>query len=60
MMIAIKDCYGHTLLEIDEKRFPLQMPVLTIRGEKEYAIHLNYAKDEENKPTDKIKSVNMR
>lgn len=58
-MIPIKDCYGHVLMEIDEKRFPLSMEVMTIHGNHDYKIHVTYVKDENKQPTKKIKSVNM-
>ncbi len=58
-MIPIKDQYGHTIIEIDEKRFPLTMPVKTKLGDREYKIIVSYVKDEFGKVTNKIKSVNM-
>lgn len=58
-MIPIKDHYGHTLIEIDEKRFPLKMEAVTKFGSKEYKINITYVKDSEGKPTKTIKSVNM-
>lgn len=58
-MIPIKDAYGHTLIEIDEKRFPLTMQATTIHGEIDRKIIITYVRDEHKQPTKKIKSISM-
>jgi hypothetical protein len=57
-MILLKDKDGNILLELDENRFPISLPIKTVWGLKEYQINLFYLKDKNGVLTDNIKSLN--
>lgn len=57
-MIALKDKYGRTLLELEEDQFPLKIPIETSLGE--YKIYLNYKFIEtEGQKERKVSSINV-
>ena len=58
-MIKLKDREGNVILELDEERFPISMPIKTVWGEREYQVNLYYLKDKKGIVTDSIKSLNI-
>jgi hypothetical protein len=57
--IPITDKDGNILLELDENRFPITLPVKTVWGLKEYKINIFYLKDKNGVQTDNVKSINV-
>ena len=55
-MVALKDSRGNTIIELDEKNFPLEMDVTTSDSSmKPYEIRFSYVWDEQKKQKDRTK-----
>lgn len=54
-MTAIKDNQGNTILEIDERLFPLMFEVDTVSGVRKFTIRFSYVWDDEKKKKDHTK-----